>query len=745
MDKPQVARDTPVHIVHSEDDKPVTYEDHLTMVVRYFEEAEDTCREARKLSERDIDYVHNDQWTEEELAILRKRKQPALTINQIKRKVETMRGMERRMRSDPKAFPRTPQEEQGAEAATDALRFVADQNSFDEVRSQVYEDMIIPGYGGAEVTVTEAKGGYDIKVTRVPWDRLFYDPHSTLADFSDAKYKGIVIWMDRQEAIDAYPDAEDAIQDTLGYRGVDTYEDKPREGMWCDSKRTRLRAVQMHYRHDGEWMVGTFTRGGWLTAPMVSPYKDKEGNSCSSLKLRAMYIDRDNNRYGHVRDLISLQDEINKRRSKALHLLSVRQSYGNKKGVPDAQKARQELAKPDGHVELNADAVFGQDFGVLPTGDMAQGQLQLLQEATAEMQATGANAALAGTDPRGQSGRAQQLQQQAGQVTLEPGLDALRHWSRDIYEQIWTCVRQFWTAEKWVRVTDDERNLKWVGLNKKVTLGDKIKTLPPKEQQQVAQELGIQSPFDPKLKQVVDVENDVSGLDVDIVIEEGPDLASLQSEQFETLAGLAKSGIPIPPKAIIQASAIRNKDAILDEMESGKQLPPEVQQKMQELEQQLGEAQKQLADRSAEFQLKDRELQIKEHEASIKGQEAESRMIQAQQPDQVDPGVPAKDLADAELKMAQKGRTDADAEYVRLQSLQLANSLGTEGVATEVDEETGEAKPGALQLLTQMVADMAAGQAQSAQTTHQMMALLAAPKRLVRDEAGTVVGAEPVL
>ena len=42
--------------------------------------------------------------------------------------------------------------------------------------------------------------------------------------------------------------------------------------------------------------------------------------------MASAHTDRENNRYGMVRDLISEQDEINKRRSKALHLLSVKQA-----------------------------------------------------------------------------------------------------------------------------------------------------------------------------------------------------------------------------------------------------------------------------------------------------------------------------------------------------------------------------------------------------------------------------------
>ena len=79
--------------------------------------------------------------------------------------------------------------------------------------------------------------------------------------------------------------------------------------------------------------------------------------------------DVDNQRYGMVRGLISLQDEINKRRSKALHLLSVHQVIAEKGAVQDVDKARRELARPDGFIEV---ASQGMRFEVLPTGELAK-------------------------------------------------------------------------------------------------------------------------------------------------------------------------------------------------------------------------------------------------------------------------------------------------------------------------------------------------------------------------------------
>ncbi|MNU70338.1 hypothetical protein D3C71_597420 [compost metagenome] len=644
------------------------FDHHLDQLVRDFEAAEDGTRDARLRAERNRDYYDGKQLTTEEIAALRKRGQPPVVVNYIKRKIEILRGLERRSRTDPRAFPRNPQDEQGAEAATDALRFVADENDFDVVRSAVYEYMMIEGYGGADVVVEQAPNGETVvSIQEVPWDRLVYDPHSRKSDFSDARYRGIVIWMDKTEAFAAYPGREDAIEASLATMAMsETYDDRPKDGMWSDNRRTRVRIVQMHYQDaDGTWMVATFTRGGFLVDPQVSPYLDKYGQPTPSLIMRSCYIDRENNRYGAVSDWIDTQDEVNKRRSKALHLLNQRQTYGTQEAVKDVAEAKHELAKPDGHVVLNGGATFGQNFGILPTGDMANGQMELLQQATAEMQASGPNASLAGKDQRQLSGRAIQSQQQAGSIEVEPTVDELRQWTRDVYEAVWLRIKQFWTAEKWVRVTDDERNIKWVGLNKTVTVKDRLEQLPPEMQQQAlmlaAQQFGM-NPQDPRLlEQPVAVENEVSGLDVDIVIQEGPDLATLQSEQFEQLAQMAQSGIPIPPKAIILASSLRNKDQILDEMEQGNALPPQVQQQMQQMQQQLqqqGQAMQQMQE----------QLRNKDADLRIRAFEAETRRMDAQTPEQRQQADPMAQQAQIAKDMASARKTNAEAVQTEVET-----------------------------------------------------------------------------
>ena len=158
----------------------------LGRLVQDFEAPEDASTDARREAERSRDFHDGNQWTAEEIAIPRKRRQPVVWNNIIGRKVELLRGLERRGRSDPEAFPRNPVDGVRADAATQALRHVADENRFDVIRSAAYDNMLVEGFGGCEVIVEmqEDGAGYDVVINHIPWSRLYYDPHLLRSAFA---------------------------------------------------------------------------------------------------------------------------------------------------------------------------------------------------------------------------------------------------------------------------------------------------------------------------------------------------------------------------------------------------------------------------------------------------------------------------------------------------------------------------------------------------------------------------------
>jgi hypothetical protein len=573
----------------------------LSRLVSYFEESETASDTARREAEMARDYVDGHHWTAEELAILKQRRQPPTFNNIIGRKIALLKGMERRGRSDPKAYPRTPVDEVEADAATQALRFVADDQRYDVIRSSVYENMLVEGFGGCEVIAeqNDADGNINIVINHISWDRLFFDPHSRHPGFSDAKYLGVVIWQDQEDALDAYPDCESILSATMGQAEVGTYEDTPRT-VWVDAKRRRVRTVQIYWKRRRDWWMATFVKAGFLEEPRKSPYLDRHGHATCPLILRSALIDRDNNRYGVVRDMIPLQNEINKRHSKLLHSLSVNQIIMEEGAVNDVDLARREVAKPDGIIVKNR----GFEFQIQKDQAEIQGHFELLQYTIGQMNAQGPNANLAGKDPREQSGRAIIAQQAGGQVENEPSADALRQHTHKVYERVWMLIRQFWTNEKWIRVTDNDKNVQFVGLNHPITIADllaKIDHAAPLDMQlkglsQIdaqAVQIGLRlPPGDPRLNMVVRVENDIDSLDVDIQVEEGPDSPTLQAEQFQAILQLPPQILmQFPPEFIIKASSLRNKDDLVKMLEAHQQQNAQGQQAAQAAQQAMQQAQ----------------------------------------------------------------------------------------------------------------------------------------------------------
>lgn len=575
-------------------------QDDLTLVLAQFEDAENSTIESRAESELHRQYYDghirggNGQWTAEEVAALNARKQPIITDNKIADKVQYLLGLERKTRADPKAFPRNaPTDEQSADAATDALRYVADQNMFHYMRSDVAENMFIEGLGGVEIVIDKKYGGRSPKVCvrRIRWDRLYADPHSMECDYSDAKYKGFMTWMDHDEAVARWKDKKDVIDATIPEYGVssETYDDKPRYFLNAQGRK-RVQIFTHYYKRAERWFYCVFVKGGFLEEPSESAYEDEFGEPECPLEFQALYRQGDDGAaYGQIRRYKDLQDDWNKRRSKSLHLLSVNQVEGEEGAFEDIEKTRKEAARPDG-VILRTPGMLGQINRGL---DLAQGHIQLMMLTGQALEATGPNAALQGTTGS-ISGRAKQIDQQGGQTQIDKPFDAVRYLTLRIYRQMWNRIKQFWTQEMWIRVRDEEQ-VKFIALNKPKMwaqiIAEQLQKMPwpDEEKEAILQQVAA----DPKFRQLI-VTNHVATLDVDITIDEGPDVVTLQQEQFAVIADLMKAGLQIPPKALIRASSLRNKQELLDEMSGGDdpaaQQMAALQQKMGELEALLKEA-----------------------------------------------------------------------------------------------------------------------------------------------------------
>ncbi len=543
----------------------------LATLRRLIETGATAQQDARESSERDRDYYDGHQLTDVELAVLARRRQPPIVINRIRRKVDAMVGIEQRGRVDPRAYPREPGDEDAAELATKALLYVEQRERLDVLRSAAFENLLVEGYGGVEVGAAEVNGVVDVKVTRLRWEEIVFDPYSREKDFSDASWIGVMKWMAVDAARDfarAYTDDPAVIEGMADFTADPftgtSLADRPKDGAftWADKAQRRVRVSQIYRRVGGVWRLYVFT-GRALLYDAPSPYKDENDQPACAILLMSAYVDRENRRYGLVRDMISPQDEINKRRSKMLHNLNSRQTIGVKGAVDSVATLKREMADANGHVELNADAIEDaarvgmKPFDFIPQGDQTSGQAMLLQESKAEIDMLGPNPALVGQGASSASGRAIMAQQQAGLAELAPIYDGLRDWTERVYRAVWARVRQTWDGPRWIRVT---------------------------EQDEAPQFLGINQPAMDPMSGLPVVMNQVGAIDVDIIVDQAPEYATLRAEQFETLANLAQSGVPIPPQLIVEASDLRDKRKLLAMLQPPEpEAPPPVDPVVQQL------------------------------------------------------------------------------------------------------------------------------------------------------------------
>jgi hypothetical protein len=474
--------------------------------------------------------------------LLKSRGQPAIYTNRVRPAIDGVLGVMDAAETSPRAYPRNPNpgDENAADVATKALRYIADKNQFKAVRLDCAEEHQIEGTCAALIEVDDE---LDAVVTQIPWKDFFYDPRSRRADFSDARYMGAAKWMYADDVKALYPERYAEMGDPIdGAMNSDFIrEDKPQGALgWVDRKEQRLMVVEVYYRVGADWYRCVYCASG-IFEFSLSPYLDDKGRTMCPIEAQSCYIDRDYQRYGRVRDMRPIQDEINARRSRLLHLANSRQIQERETGaaVVDAETARMEAARADG--------VIPSGWQMVPTADLAAGQQLLLAESKSEIERMGPTPAVLGRQgSAAQSGRAKQVLEQAGLTELSRCLSRFEDWEQRCYRQMWLRSKQFKTAPWWIRVTDDVKAPEFIQLN-----------APPGQ---------------------VDAEgnpvptNNIAQMDMDIIIDTVPNKASLAQEVWADMVELLKLYPPDDPRfeIAVEMSPIADKARIIERIKAFK-------------------------------------------------------------------------------------------------------------------------------------------------------------------------------
>lgn len=484
------------------------YLDYLDSKVDEIEEQKDSRR-----------YYHGAQLTAEQLRALKARHQPIQIWNRVSRKINGIVGFVERQRCDPKAEGRNPKSEQGAEVATQSVRYVLDANQFkNSLNHWTLLQVGIEGIGGVQRVLARGdKGDPDIGLEWVIGDEYFYDPRSCRFDLKDVRFEGIAKWMDLEAAVEMFPDKREQLKG-LFQGDSDLTTNSDREIKWIISSTERVRMVEHWYKHRGAWKWAFYVANVLLDQG-VSPFVDEKRNTISSFNMMRPFIDHEGDTYSFVRGFKGPQDALNQGKSKGLALANSRRIVAEKGAVDDVEVARREAARHDGYIEVNPNKEFKVDDTTKEIAVFAT----FTDDAKSELDGF-ANANIAAmTGSLGQlSGKAIELLRQPGMAELGPFVLCHRMWRLQLYRDIWNACQKHWTAERWLRVNDDQKLAQFIQVN------------------------GVD--VDEWGRSVL--VNFLGALDVNIVLDEGRDIITIMQEISDKLAMFPPG--TVPPQVLIE-------------------------------------------------------------------------------------------------------------------------------------------------------------------------------------------------
>lgn len=218
--------------------------DHVRV---WFADSRDGSKKARDSYRKSFKFKNGDQWGD-------KKEQadnegfPALTLNYIHGKVETVAGEERKNRTEIKVFARSTEDDGISTAMSSVIRWSDDISGADFNRSYAFKSMVCCGVGWRlrEWSYENDPEGR-LESAFIPWDCVYSDPASRKQDYSDAKFVIMEKWMTDDEVEALAPGATEA----LHARRLTSTSDS---ADWNIKSGTRAR-TKVYDKKRGEWQV----------------------------------------------------------------------------------------------------------------------------------------------------------------------------------------------------------------------------------------------------------------------------------------------------------------------------------------------------------------------------------------------------------------------------------------------------------------------------------------------------------
>ena len=560
--------------------------DKLDRMVRYAMD-HPTWVEARKEMQRCHEYNEGQQWSDDELRELKARKQPATVDNLVSFTVNKLVGelVDQRVRIGFRGR-NAPADTESASILSDIFLHIRQSNDLEFEERDMARDGFVSGFG-----VIEAYPTFDdlyqpeIKVRHEDSLIVGPDPDSRRYDWNeDAKYIWRAKWMDADEAKEKYPKIKGRVDELLTDSSIGSIAggqlasvESFRGDTYVDKDKRRVRMIEVQYKKYKRESILLFADGTvipeddpsakgltkkadeagvvWERIDRIKPtiyiglYSvgmiiDHKVTSRRYFSLIPYFVYRKKNGapYSLITLALSVQDAINKRNSKALHLLNTNQTVAERNALKDKDQYAEQLALPDGVAIVEDGALSQQKLLLRNNLELAQGQQSMHQSAIQTFFAvTGINPNVFTQTGEIRSGSGLKTKFAEANKPISSIFDNLKRTRKILGRVLLDLVQIYYTGEKVFLVTDNPQSAE-----RAVTVS--------------ADQLS-------KIRQ----------MNYDVVVDDFEDHATVQQEQWALFMQYIPQIINLPlfwQEKIIQTSDLRDRDQMLQELKQTGQPPP---------------------------------------------------------------------------------------------------------------------------------------------------------------------------
>lgn len=475
-----------------------------------------------------------------------------------------------------------------ANVLTDIFLYVRQNNDLEFEERDMADDGFTGGMGVLEVTVEfDDMLQPEIKVKHEDPLIVFPDPDSRRYDWNeDARFVSRAKWVGIDEAEELYPHVADKLKSAVSSTSSGSFDssasgqlgsvDSFTKADYVDKDNEKVRLIEVEYKKyykeyiyigvDGVIPFKKMSEVNDLVKAAKEqglPYSiiDRLGyDICVGVYAAGVlcehhvtdqkyytlipyfaYKRKSGEPYSLVALALSMQDAINKRESKALHLLSANRAIFERSAVKEVAKMAEERARPDGNIEVSDGALANGRFQLQENLELAASQYNMHKGALEDLYK------IVGIDPR--------MGQQTGEIRSGAGLqrkyteaskplatlfDNIRRTRKIMARVILDRVQKYFTQEKIFLITDDNKDTRSLTL-----------TAPIIERIKVGQ--------------------------YDVVVDEFEDNPTIQNEQFQTMAQTLATILPYGPfwtKMLLRMSDVRDKNEIIKQLEAQEGPPP---------------------------------------------------------------------------------------------------------------------------------------------------------------------------